>query len=117
MPDYVDLRRIAELQGVMGQDVEGIVGPMLRSMTTGIEDLQTALAEGRLDRATQAAHACRNDALMLGAKPLQAVLTELEAATRDLDVPRATAGLERLKEVWPPTREQLAQAARPPEPP
>jgi hypothetical protein len=117
MPAYVDLRRIAELQDVMGIDTRSIVAPMLRNMTAAIEQLQTAIAAGDLEQATQAAHTCRNDALMLGAGPLRAALTELEAATRDFDADRAQRVFERVSEVWPPTREQLAEAARGPEPP
>ena len=74
---------------------------------------EAALAGGDLDRATQAAHRCRNDALMVGAKPLQHALTALEAATRDHDLSRAREALEQVRAVWPATREQLTEASRP----
>ncbi len=117
MRAYIDLKRISELQGVMGTDTETIVAPMLAGMTTAIEEVEAALTAGDLDRATGAAHSCRNDALMLGAGPLLEALTDLEAATRDFDAGRANDALERLREVWPPTREQLADVARTAEPP
>jgi HPt (histidine-containing phosphotransfer) domain-containing protein len=69
------------------------------------------IAAGELDRATQHAHRARNDALMLSARPLQQVLTDLEIATRSGDEAAARAGLEQLNEVWPPTRAGLAAAA------
>ena len=63
-----DMGRITELQEVMGTDARTIVASMLASMTSAIDEVETALAAGHLDRVTQAAHRCRNDALMLGRK-------------------------------------------------
>jgi HPt (histidine-containing phosphotransfer) domain-containing protein len=108
---YFDLSRIEELQTVLGADTEKILASMLASMTKAIELAESALAAGELDQATGPTHRARNDALMLGAAQLQAALTELEAATRDFDEPRAATALERLREVWPPTRHELAAIA------
>ena len=82
MSDYIDLGRIGELEEVMGTDAAAIVSSMLDNMTTAIDEVEHAIAAGDLDRATGAAHRCRNDALMLGAQPLLTALTDLEAATR-----------------------------------
>ena len=112
MTSYFDLKRIAELQEVMGTQAGAIVASMLRSMTAAIDEVEAAFAAGELDRVTQAAHLCRNDALMLGAKPLLEVLTALEAATRDYDESRAREALGQLRAVWPATREQMAEAGR-----
>jgi HPt (histidine-containing phosphotransfer) domain-containing protein len=112
MSAYFDLKRIEELQTVLGADTEKILASMLASMTTAIEQAETALAAGELDGATGPAHRARNDALMLGADQLQAALTELEAATRAYDEARAATALERLREVWPPTRDELAGISR-----
>jgi HPt (histidine-containing phosphotransfer) domain-containing protein len=109
--DYFDLSRINELKDLMGSEVGPIVASMLVSMTGAIEEVETALAAGELDRATRAAHAARNDALMLGAGPLQRALSDLEAATRRLDEAQARAALERLREIWPATRAALAAAS------
>jgi hypothetical protein len=114
---YVDLKRIREVQGVMGTDARAIVASMLASMTAAIEEVEAALAQGALDRATGPAHACRNDALMLGARQLLDTLNDLEAATRAFDAGAANDALDRLREVWPPTRQQLADIARATEPP
>ncbi len=107
MSTHFDLARIAELQDVMGAETGAIVASMLRNMTAAIDEVEAGVAAGDLDRASQAAHLCRNDALMLGAKPLLDALTELEAATRDHNESRARKGLEGLRAVWPATREQL----------
>ena len=110
MSTYFDLERIAELQEVMGTTPGAIVASMLRNMTAAVDEVEAAFAAGDLDRTTQAAHLCRNDALMLGAKPLLDALTALEAATRDHDESRAREALGGLRAVWPATREQLAHA-------
>jgi hypothetical protein len=112
MTAYFDLERIAELQDVMGTEAGAIVASMLRNMTAAIDEVEAAFAAGELDRVTQAAHLCRNDALMLNAKPLLEALTALEAAARDLDESRARDMLGQLRAVWPVTRDQLADAGR-----
>jgi HPt (histidine-containing phosphotransfer) domain-containing protein len=106
--DYFDLRRIHELKELMGSEAGSIVASMLVSMTAAIEDLQAAMSAGRLDQAVQPAHACRNDALMLGASRLQQALAELEAAARQSDEPRACSALEQIRQIWPATRDGLA---------
>ena len=90
-----------------------MVASMLASLTDAIERLEATVDRGELDPAVQAAHAARNDALMLGAGQLQAALSDLEAAARDADEPRAGGALERVRAVWPPTRDELAGVARP----
>ena len=112
MSAYFDPARIAELQDVLGADTQEILSSMLTSMTRAVEQLEAAVLAGELDQAIQAAHRARNDALMLSAARLQAALTELEAAARDADEPRTRDALERVRAVWPPTREELAGAAQ-----
>ena len=112
MSAYFDPARIAELQDILGADTQAILSSMLTSMTGAIEQLEAAMAAGKLDQAIQAAHRARNDALMLSATRLQAALTELEAAARDADEPRMRDALERVRAVWPPTREELAGVAQ-----
>jgi HPt (histidine-containing phosphotransfer) domain-containing protein len=111
MSAYYDAARVEALQDAMQSDARSIIGSMLATMTTAIEEVEATVASGQLDQATQAAHACRNDALMLGATQLLEALTELEAATRDQHEERTLAALGRVREVWPPTRDELAAAA------
>jgi HPt (histidine-containing phosphotransfer) domain-containing protein len=112
--DYIDLGRISELEDAMGVDAAAIVASMLDNMTAAIDELERALAAADLDRATQAAHRCRNDALMLGARQLLGALTELEASTRSSDESGAGAALARVRQAWPPTRAELVAGANPP---
>ncbi len=109
MSAYFDPARIAQLQQVLGDEAQAMVTSMLASLTTAIERLEAAMAEGELESAIQAAHAARNDALMLGATQLQAALSDLELAARDFDGARAATALERVRAVWPPTRARLAE--------
>jgi hypothetical protein len=111
--EYTDLGRIAELEDVIGADAAAIVSSMLENMTAAIDEVEGAMVAGDLDRATRAAHLCRNDAMMLGARPLLAALTDLEEATRALNEAGAGAALERVRVVWPPTRDELAASANP----
>jgi hypothetical protein len=109
---YFDPARIAHLQQILGDDADAMVASMLSSLTGAIERLEEMMAAGELEAAIQAAHAARNDALMLGAGPLQGALSELEAAARDADDPRAQGALERVRVLWPPTRDELASGSR-----
>lgn len=111
MNAYFDLSRISALQRVMGSEASAIVATILRSMSSAIEQVESATAAGELDGATRAAHTARNDALMVGAGQLQEALSELEAATRNWDEDGAQAALERVRQVWPPTRDGLAAVA------
>ena len=112
MSDYFDASRIEELQDVLGGDTAAILASMLTSMTGAIERLEAAMAAGELAGAIQAAHRARNDALMLSAGWLQDALTDFEDAARRGDAPGADAALARVRQVWPPTRDGLAAAAR-----
>jgi hypothetical protein len=112
--DYVDLGRIGELEEVMGTDATAIVSSMLGTMTAAIDEVELAMTAGDLDRTTAAAHRCRNDAMMLAAQPLLDALTDLEGATRSGDEAKAAAALERVRLVWPPTRDELAAGSNPP---
>ena len=114
MNEYIDLGRVGELEDVMGSDAPAIVSSMLENMTAAIEELEAAMCAGDLDRATQAAHRCRNDALMLGARQLLTALTDLEAATRASNGSGAADALACVQQVWPPTRDELAASANPP---
>lgn len=114
MSSYYDLEQVRRLQGVMGSDAAAIVTSMLAGMTDAISEVEDAIGVGDLDRVTRAAHRCRNDAMVLGARQLLRALTDLEAAARDHDEARVTEPLARVREVWPPTRDELASVTNPP---
>jgi len=109
----LELGRLAQIQEVMGTGLPEIVGGMLESMRAAIEQVELAMSSGHLDRAAKAAHACRNDALMVGARQLLAALTELETAARSELVQEARSALDALRQAWPATRDELERVATP----
>jgi HPt (histidine-containing phosphotransfer) domain-containing protein len=106
----LDLERVAKLESILGSELPDIVASLVTSMSARIAQLEEALADGRLQDATQAAHGCRNDALMVGAQPMLAALTELEDASRGDRLEEARAAMQRLRDVWPETRDELQRA-------
>jgi HPt (histidine-containing phosphotransfer) domain-containing protein len=106
---YVDPTRIRQLKEFLGAEAEPMIAPMLSSLADAIERLESVVESGEVDAAAQVAHTARNDALMLGAGPLQEALRELEAAARDADEAATGLLLERVREVWPATWEQLQE--------
>jgi HPt (histidine-containing phosphotransfer) domain-containing protein len=106
----LDLERVANLESILGSDLPEILASLGASMSARIAQAEEALADDRLADVTQAAHACRNDALMVGAQPLLAALSELEDASRGDRLEDAHAAMHRLREVWPETRSELQRA-------
>ena len=106
----LDLERIAKLESILGSDLPEILGSLVASMSARIEQAEQALADGRLQDVTQAAHGCRNDALMVEAQPMLAALNELEDASRGARLDDARAAMQRLGDIWPETRDELQRA-------
>src|ERR1700730_14357956 len=111
MKVQLDLKRLAEVQDLMGAELPEIVGSLAESMRANVERLEESMAAEDLDGAARAAHACRNDALMVGAQELLEALTELETAARAGELRAASEALERTRSVWPATLEQLQRVA------
>ena len=107
----LELQRLAQLQEVMGAELPELVGGILQSLTAAIGQLEEATHSGELERAVKAAHAARNDALMIGAKPLLTALTEVETAARGGRANGAEQAMAGLREAWPRTREELQRVA------
>lgn len=107
----VDLRRLGELQHLMGADASQILEGLLDSMRAAIEQIERALAGDDLPEAASAAHVCRNDGLIVGASELLAALQVVEQAARRGELATARLALTTLREVWSGTREALERAA------
>ncbi len=106
----LDLERVAKLEDILGSELPEILASLVAGMTEQIERAEEGLADDRLQDVTQAAHRCRNDALMVGAQPLLAALSELEDASRAGRLEDAREAMNRLREVWPETRDELHKA-------
>jgi hypothetical protein len=105
------LERLEQIQEVLGADVAEIVTGMLATLSEAIRDAERGMAEADLDATAKAAHAARNDAVLVGAHDLLAALTDLEQAAGRGEASTAEAALETLRRVWPSTREELARVA------
>ena len=92
----LDLERVAKLESILGSDLPEILASLVASMSARIEQAEEALADDRLADVTQAAHACRNDALMVGAQPMLAALSELEDASRGNRLEDAHAAMQQV---------------------
>lgn len=114
MSAYHDLEQIRRLEDVMGSDAANLVASLLADMAEAIEEVEAGMAAGDLDRVIRAAHGCRNDAMALGARPLLEALTALETAGRGYDEARTGEALLHVREVWAPTRAELAASTNPP---
>jgi uncharacterized protein with PIN domain len=109
----LDLERLAALRHRLGLELEEIVATLLRELSVAVVDIERTLATGELDAAALAAHAARNSALMIDARPMLEALRALEAAARSCDGDAAGAALERLRERWPRLRLRLEQISAP----
>ncbi|MDQ6835651.1 MAG: Hpt domain-containing protein [Actinomycetota bacterium] len=112
MGSELDLRRLTELQQILGAGLPEIVTTLIDELTTATAQIETSIAGGDLPSAALAAHAARNSALMLDANPLLDALREIESGASHDDAPRVHAGLGRLRSSWPALRSQLQAAAQ-----
>jgi HPt (histidine-containing phosphotransfer) domain-containing protein len=106
----LDLERVAKLEDILGSELPEILASLAAGMEEQVQRAEEALADGRLPDVTQAAHRCRNDALMVGAQPMLAALSDLEDASRGDRLEEAHAAMQKLREVWPETRSELQRA-------
>jgi HPt (histidine-containing phosphotransfer) domain-containing protein len=108
----LDRQRIAELGQMIGPDLGRVLDSLCQSISSAIQDAGEALTAGDPAAAAYAAHRCRNDALMVGALQLQEALGALETASRRRELEPAREAIERVREIWPATRDELTEAAR-----
>jgi hypothetical protein len=111
----LELDRLAQIQAVMGEKLPEIVRGITEGLTTAISQVDDAMRSGELERAAKAAHAGRNDALMIGAKQLLSSLTTIETSAREGQTEPAMEALADLHEIWPPTLEELQRIAAGPQ--
>lgn len=103
----VDRARVIGLEEILGMELSDVVDSLVRSLSLEIGNVDRALAAGRPQDAVHPAHRARNDGLMIGAEPLLAPLLEVETAGSRGELEPARAALERVRAVWPATRDEL----------
>jgi hypothetical protein len=111
MADELDLSRLAELQQLLNSGLPQIVDTLLEELDRAVAAIGGALDDGDLAAAGLAAHAARNSALMIDARPLLAALDALESGARRDDAQAARQAHRLVGETWPPLRAQLERAA------
>jgi HPt (histidine-containing phosphotransfer) domain-containing protein len=110
--ELVDRERVVELEQLMKEPLAELVAELAQSMDESIERARAALGHGDLDTTARAAHRCRNDALIVGAGPLQQALGTLETAARASETPAAESALEAVVDAWSKTRPELLDIAQ-----
>lgn len=111
MEAELDLNKLTELQELLGSSVSEIVSTLIREITTALEAIRAGVDRGDSAATALAAHAARNSALMLDARPMLEALREIETGSRNHDVAEMRLGLAHLEVVWPPLRSRLNAAA------
>jgi HPt (histidine-containing phosphotransfer) domain-containing protein len=111
MEGELDLRRLTELQRVLGSTLPDIIAKLIAELEAAIGQVESAIAAGDPKSAAQAAHAARNSALMLDAQPTLDALGKIETGARAGDLGAAQTGLEDLRAVWPALRQRLEHEA------
>jgi HPt (histidine-containing phosphotransfer) domain-containing protein len=107
----LDLGRLTDLQRVLGSGLPEIIAKLIAELEQAIGDVQSAVAADDLTSAAHAAHAARNSALMLDARPTLDALATVESGARAGKRAAVRAGTEDLEVAWPALRRRLEQAA------
>ncbi len=105
--DELDLTRLLELQRVLGSSMPELLGNLMTDMDRAVDDIDAGLAAGDSKAVALGAHAARNSALMLDARPMLAELAEIESAARAGNLRVAGDGVVRLHSSWPAVRARL----------
>jgi HPt (histidine-containing phosphotransfer) domain-containing protein len=103
----LDLARLSQMGKLLGSEPAEIVEGLLADMSNSMAQIEQSLAAGDLPAAVQAAHRCRNDALMVGAKDFLRALETVEQAGRDGDLPASRDALAGTLATWDAAREEL----------
>jgi hypothetical protein len=111
MADQLDLSRLVELGELLDSELPQIVATLVEELTRALGAITVSLASGDLIAAALAAHAARNSALMIDARPLLDCLDALESSARGEDADGARQAQRRLDDLWPPLCAQLRRAA------
>lgn len=105
----LDLKRLTELQQLLGTELPEIVATLLGELTSALSRIDAGLGAGDLDAVALAAHAARNSALMIDARQILGYLEALEVSARHGEPGAASAANDRLRASWPALRTRLEQ--------
>jgi HPt (histidine-containing phosphotransfer) domain-containing protein len=111
MGSDLDLSRLAELRELLQAEIPELVMQMAIRISDALTRLDAALAADDLPAVADAAHAARNDALMLGTRRLLEALEAVELDARDLESQAAREALARVHLIWPEVRAAMQRVA------
>lgn len=111
MEPELDLKRLKDLESQLDAELPAIIATLLAELTQATTEIEVGVARGDLAAVASAAHAARNSGLMLGARPLLAVLGAIETGAREERPREVAAGVSHLRRVWPALRRALEAEA------
>lgn len=107
----LDAERLAQLRVFEKREQREIAGGAVEAIAQQLERIDAALADDHDSSAAAAAHAARNEALLMGALELCDAFERLEHAARRGDRASVVAAVGDAHATWPPTREAIVDFA------
>jgi hypothetical protein len=107
----LDPRQVTRLGELLHSEPAQIIGDLYRELTGSVTAIDAGLRSGDLDAVAGAAHAGRNSALLIDARPLLADLEELERCARGDEPQGAAVARERLRTSWGALSTRLEELA------
>ena len=111
MGPELDLSRLEELQDLLQADLPELVTQLTTRLSDALNRIDSAFAADDLGAVADAAHAARNEALMLGARRLLKALEAVELNARDGQSLAAREALAAVNLLWPDVRAALRSVA------
>lgn len=107
----LDLSRLTELEQSLGTELEAIAQTLVTELSSALTRIAAGLEDGHLDEVAAAAHAARNSALMIDARPMLRELSQVETCARRNEPEAASDAEVRLRALWPRVQRELERAA------
>ncbi|MFZ0040448.1 MAG: hypothetical protein WAK93_04015 [Solirubrobacteraceae bacterium] len=111
MPTELDLKRLQALQEALEAEPAEIAATLQGELERALAQIDAALQAGDMPMIVEVAHAARNSALVIDARPVLADLGELEGYARRGDPEGAASARKRLGDSWQALRARLAEIA------
>jgi HPt (histidine-containing phosphotransfer) domain-containing protein len=111
MAPELDLSRLEELRDLLQADLPELVTQLTIRLSDALDRIDSAFAADDLRAVADAAHAARNEALMLGARRLFGALEAVELSARDKHSQAAREALAVVHLISPEVRAALQRVA------
>jgi hypothetical protein len=109
----LDVSRLEAIGVQLDQTAADVAATLRAELARALDEIDAGVEAGDGEAIATAAHAARNSALMIAARPTLTVLDELERAARARDLSRASAAARELRERWTGLSAQLDRAIDP----